>query len=182
MVDRIKPLKLEDPADGGDDLDLFPTSLNPNEDYLDCRGITLQSDSSDDDTVGITRDAAGKLAFKDTAHPTGIKLEDVGETANHPILRQLIHFIGEGPAEGFATGAYREVTGTAFPTAIVWWESASKLKKIVEQTISWTGVNPTTVVWKIYDTDGVSVLATVTDSVSYTGPFETARTRAIVVS
>jgi hypothetical protein len=104
--------------------------------------------------------------------------------AQHKILRQLIHFIGEGPAEGFTSGAYKETlpSGNPFPTSAIWWESSSKLKKIVERSITWTGANPTTDEWKVYDTDGSTVLATVTDAISYSGPFETVRTRTIVVS
>lgn len=97
----------------------------------------------------------------------------------HKILRQLIHFIDEGPAEGFASGAYKEVTGTVFPTAEIWYDSAGVgKKKIVEKLITWTGVNPTTVVWKIYDA-AETLLATVTDTITYSGIFETSRTRAI---
>lgn len=104
--------------------------------------------------------------------------------AQHRILRQLIHFIGEGPAEGFASGAYKETlpAGDPFPTSVIWWESSSKLKKLVERTVTWTGASPTTDEWKIYDTDGSTVLATVTDTISYSGPFETSRARSIVVS
>lgn len=102
--------------------------------------------------------------------------------AQHRILRQLIHFIDDGPAEGFASGAYREITGTVFPTAIVWWESSGKTKKIVEKLITWTGVFPTTILWKVYDTNGTSVLATVSDAISYSGSFETNRTRTITVT
>ena len=99
----------------------------------------------------------------------------------HDALRSLIHFISEGPAEGFASGAYKETLPSAdpFPTSIIWWESAAKTDKIVEKTITYTGVFPTTIEWKMYDTDGSTVLATVTDSISYSGPFETTRTRTI---
>ena len=102
--------------------------------------------------------------------------------AQHRTLRQLIHFIEEGPAEGFATGAYKETTPAGpFPTSEIWWESSGKSKKIVELTTTWTGVLPTTEEWKMYDTDGSTVLVTVTDTVSYSGVFETSRTRAIVL-
>lgn len=105
-----------------------------------------------------------------------------GLTADaHKVLRQLIHFLEEGPAEGFTSGAYKETLPSAsiFPTSVIWWESSSKLKKIVERTMTWTGVNLTTDQWKIYDTDGSTVLATVTDAISYSGIFETTRTRTI---
>jgi hypothetical protein len=111
------------------------------------------------------------------AKPTGSGLSE----AQHRTLRQLIHFISDGPAEGFATGAYKETLPAAspFPTSVTWWESSSKLKKIVERLVTWTGANPTTDQWKIYDTDGTTVLWIVTDTISYSGIFETSRTRAI---
>ena len=105
-----------------------------------------------------------------------------GLTADaHKVIRQLIHFIEEGPAEGFTSGAYKETLPSAslFPTSVIWWESSSKLKKIVERTLTWTGVNLTTDQWKVYDTDGSTVLATITDAISYSGIFETTRTRTI---
>jgi hypothetical protein len=99
--------------------------------------------------------------------------------ATHSALRQLIHFIDNGPAEGFASGAYREMTGTVFPTAIIWYDKAtSGKKKIVEKLITWTGVNPTTIVWKMYNASE-TLLVTITDTVTYSGVFETSRTRAI---
>lgn len=99
--------------------------------------------------------------------------------AQHEILRQLIHFIDNGPAEGFASGAYRETTGTVFPTAIVWYDQAGPgRKRIVSKETVWSGFFPTTVTWKVYDASG-NLLATVTDTVSYSGPFETSRTRTI---
>lgn len=100
--------------------------------------------------------------------------------SQHRSLRQLIHFIDGGPAEGFATGAYREMTGTTFPTAIIWYDSSGPgKKKIVEKLITWTGVLPTTIAWKMYDA-AESLLVTVTDTISYSGVFETSRTRSIV--
>lgn len=102
--------------------------------------------------------------------------------AQHRTLRQLIHFIDDGPAEGFASGAYKETTYSGiFPTSEIWWESSSKLKKIVELATVWTGILPTQEQWKIYDTDGSTLLATITDSISYSGIFETSRTRTITV-
>jgi hypothetical protein len=102
--------------------------------------------------------------------------------AQHKVLRHLIHFIEDGPAEGFASGAYEETLPAAdpFPTSIIWWESSSKLKKIVEETVTYNS-NKTinTDQWKVYDTDGSTVLATVTDTFAYSGIFVTSRTRTI---
>jgi hypothetical protein len=97
----------------------------------------------------------------------------------HKALRQLIHFIDSGPAEGFASGAYKETTGTVFPSAIIWYDKAtSGKKKIVEKTISYTGAFPTTIAWKMYDASE-TLLVTVTDAITLSGPFETSRTRSI---
>lgn len=99
--------------------------------------------------------------------------------AQHKTLRHGIHFIDDGPAEGFASGAYKETTGTVFPTAEVWYTDSGKTDKIVELLTTWTGINITQEKWKIYDTDGSTVLWTITDAISYSGVFETSRTRTI---
>ena len=110
-------------------------------------------------------------------------LSDVANNASgisastHRTLLQLIHFIDGGPAEGFTTGATRTMTGTSFPSQILWRRADST--KLVEKNLTYTGAFPTTIEWKIYDTDGSTVLATVTDTITYSGAFETTRTRAI---
>jgi hypothetical protein len=108
-----------------------------------------------------------------------------GLTADqHKTLKQLIHLadgVG-GPMEGFTSGAYRETipNGSPFPTSITWWTSSSKLKKIVEKNIVWDIYNnPIVISWKMYDNDGVTLLAIVTDSIIYNGPFEVSRNRII---
>lgn len=97
--------------------------------------------------------------------------------AQHKALLQLIHFISEGPAEGFATGATRTVTGTVFPSQILWRRADAT--KLVEKNITYTGAFPTQIEWRMYAADGTTVLATVTDTITYSGAFETSRTRAI---
>lgn len=185
--DRNQPLKLENTDTGGDEVDVTPTAMDRNEDYYDGRGVTLQNATSDDDVVAIERDAEDNLVFIDpnagTQTLTDLVAGTGGLTANtHRILRQLIHFIDNGPAEGFDSGAYRETTGTVYPTAIIWYDSSGEgKKKIVEKLITWTGINPTTIAWKVYDSSE-TLLATVSDSISYSGVFETSRTRTITVA
>jgi hypothetical protein len=99
----------------------------------------------------------------------------------HKDLHHLIHFIEDGPADGFTSGAYRETTGTVFPTSIIWYEDDTKAKKLVERTITWTGVNATTDEWKMYNSNG-SLTVTVSDAITYSGIFETDRTRTITVA
>lgn len=101
--------------------------------------------------------------------------------AQHKALRDLIHFIDDGPADGFASGAYKETTYSGIlPTTQIWYEDSGKTQKIVELTVTYTGILPTTEVWKMYDADGITLLLTVTDAITYTGVFETTRTRTWV--
>lgn len=142
-------------------------------------GVLLEPSAVAPNTNGELRYVTGLgFRFYEEGVEKGLTGSGISE-ATHKVLRQLIHFIDGGPAEGFVTGAYRETTGTAFPSAIIWWESSAKLKKIVEKTLTYTGAFPTTIVWKVYATDGSTVLATVTDTITYSGAFETSRTRAI---
>lgn len=129
---------------------------------------------------GVTIDNSDNIVTPGTITSNGSLL--LSEDA-HAALRQLIHFIDSGPAEGFVSGAFHETlpTGRPFPTSYIWWESASKLQKIVELTLtrSQGGGKPLTEEWKMYDTDGTTVLVTVTDTITYSGPFESTRTRVI---
>lgn len=101
-------------------------------------------------------------------------------SGDHRTLRQLIHFIDEGPALGFASGATKTITpsGDPFPTQVTWRDALGN--KLVEKTVTRDSMQlPTTIQWVMYDTDGITPLETVTDTISYSGPFETGRTRTI---
>lgn len=143
--------------------------------------LQLEDNALDPSVIGALTNNAGVLKARDSIGIFDLRSGSGLSEAAHKALRQLIHFIDEGPAEGFATGAYKEILPSAnpFPTSVIWWESNSKLEKIVEKTITYTGVFPTTIAWKMYDTDGSTLLVTVTDTISYTGPFEISRARAI---
>lgn len=143
--------------------------------------VVFTQDTVDPEVEGAVRYVSGAFKAKDSTGVFDLRAGSGLSAGAHGALRQLIHFIDEGPAEGFVTNAYLEITGTLFPSAIIWWESSAKLKKIASKEVTWTGPFPATVTWKIYDTDGSTVLATVTDTLTYSGPFETSRTRAIVV-
>jgi hypothetical protein len=98
----------------------------------------------------------------------------------HRTLRQLIHFINDGPAEGFLSGAYREIVGAPFPSSVVWYDDVTKTKRIVSVDFARNAQNQaTSTQWKIFDVDGTTLLATVTDTITYSGPWETSRTRVI---
>ena len=182
-LDKVQPLKLEDPGTGGSETDQFPTELDPKEDFVECAGAVLDDATHQDESTVIWR-ADLDMKFKDGNNPSGATLTELlagggGMTeSQHKALRHLIHFISDGPGDGFASGSYKEVTGTVFPSSIVWWTSVVKVNKIVERLCTWSGAKLTVDQWKIYDSGGV-LLVTLTDAISYTGIFETSRTRTI---
>jgi hypothetical protein len=104
------------------------------------------------------------------------------DASTHEVLRQLIHFIDEGPGGGFASGAYKVVTGTPWPSAVTWWVDNSMTQKIVEQLITRNSNQAATLItWNVYATDGVTIAESLTDTITLdsSGVFELARTRAI---
>lgn len=126
--------------------------------------------------------ATGEVWVRDTLSVNGgayATVAGAGGVTNttHRTLLQLIHFIDNGPALGFTTGATRTTTGTVFPSQILWRRADAT--KLVEKNLTYTGPLPTTIQWIMYDTDGTTVLETVTDTIAYSGAFETGRTRAI---
>jgi hypothetical protein len=106
-----------------------------------------------------------------------------GLTENqHRSLRQLIHFIDEGPADGFLSGAFKEISGQPFPTSIIWYTDNTKSYKIVEKLITRNAAQtPTTIVWNMYNQDNSSILHSIIDNINYINDaFESTRTRIIV--
>lgn len=100
----------------------------------------------------------------------------------HKTLRDLIHFIDEGPGDGFASGAFKEVlpSGSPFPTSVIWYLDVAKTKKLVEKFITYTPNHfPSIIQWNMYDFDGVTLIHTVTDNISYNTAFEATRVRTI---
>lgn len=102
--------------------------------------------------------------------------------AQHETLRQLIHFIDQGPGDGFASGAFKEIlpTGNPFPTSVTWYLDVTKTKKLVEKFIFYNANNfPTIISWNMYDFDGVTIVHNVTDTITYSTAFESTRVRTI---
>lgn len=181
MVDRVKPLKLESPDTGGVEEDQFPTSMNPQEDFVECAGLVLDDASHVDETTAIWRDNTN-MKFKDGANPSGFTLAELAASAGggiteaqHDSLPQLIHFLDGGPGTGWVSGACEEVLplGDPFPLQVIWWTSVAKTQKIVE-VIATRNANKTvaTETWKMYDGTG-TLIKTLVDTFSYSGVMKT---------
>lgn len=100
----------------------------------------------------------------------------------HQALNQLIHLMDNGPATGFVSGAYRETVGQPFPTNITWYIDNIKSKKIIEKIIIRNNIHmPIIITWNVYNIDGVSVMNTVSDTITYINNiFEISRVREIL--
>lgn len=101
----------------------------------------------------------------------------------HKTLRDLIHFIDEGPGDGFASGAVKIVlpSGSPFPTSVTWYLDSTQTTKLVEKFITYYPNHfPQTITWNMYDTDGVTLIHTVMDTITYNTAFESSRVRTIV--
>ena len=165
MVDRVKPLKLESPDTGGDETDEFPTSVDTNEDFIDCRGIALQSDVSDDEAVLVSRDASGNLTLKDAVTPLKTLAQLAAGTGmteeQHRVLDQLVHGLAESCYEEYTYSGGRVTNATV-------WETSGKLKKIREEQYTYVGSRVSQAVTIQYDADGNEV-ERLTETYSYTG-------------
>lgn len=148
-------------------------------------GPLIETETIDLDAYSGELDSPGQIAFqdgyikiKDDYGTVSIRHNEITK-AEHDKLTSLIHFIDDGPAEGFYSGAYCETIGGIFPSSIIWYTSSNKLYKIVELNITRDSFKkPITEVWKIYSTEDI-LLATVTDTINYSGAFEINRERVI---
>lgn len=103
--------------------------------------------------------------------------------ADHEVLRQIIHFVDDGPGGGFMSGAVKQTNpaGSPFPTQIVWFLDGTLTTKLVEKLITYnTNSLPITITWNVYKPDGVTIAESITDTITYTNNvFESSRVRTI---
>jgi len=100
----------------------------------------------------------------------------------HETLRQLIHFIDNGPGDGFGNLMFRFTTpnGSPFPTNITWYADMGKTQKIIEKLITYNSNKfPISIEWNMYASDGVTLVESLTDYITYDGAFEVSRNRVI---
>ena len=87
-ISRVQPLKIEDTTTGGDNNDAFPTGLDRNNDMVDCRGVALQDDISNDETVLLDR-SGGDMMFRDQ-YNTPISLSDLRINIGTDFVKRLL--------------------------------------------------------------------------------------------
>jgi hypothetical protein len=196
-LDRVQLQKQENVAQGGssDDFDDWLYSpLDPMEDAPEVGGLFIQESGIRDETVTIYREN-GELYFEDLENSglDRLSLSDLAELGSgvsitehvHKELHQLIHFLDDGPGDEFATTCYKQIDGQPFPTKITWYTDEAHHYKLFEKEIgrtppSGTVVKPNPVRYRIYDTDGSTVLDETIDEITYSGIFEVSRKRSYV--
>ena len=103
-------------------------------------------------------------------------------TTTHKTLRDLIHFVSDGPADGFGPTLFKETLPNAdpFPTSIIWWSSPAKTIKIIEKTLVYNSSKfPITITWTMYSSSGIAIKSAI-DDITYSGPFEISRERTFI--
>lgn len=192
-LDRVQVIKQEWSSLGGGEGSDFAYSvpLNAIQDAPEFPAIFIVDVGRRNKAIAIWPDGSD-LRFRDITNPgidnKGYTLTEVLAGAGglteeaHKALRQLIHWLPDGPGDGFSTSPFKKSTWSGiFKTAEVWWESSDMLKKIFEHTMTWTGINKTGEVWTLYKTDGTSPHVRATDVITFNGVFEDTRTRTYTV-
>jgi hypothetical protein len=139
-MERVRVQKREYSNHGGDvnDETMYVTEIDPNEDSIDARGISIQSDSSDDATVEITRtNTTNKMTFKDAENTTPVPLTDLvagagGLTsASHETEDVLVHLIAET--------SHFDLTynGSGDLTSAIYYTDSGKTTKIREYALTY---------------------------------------------
>jgi hypothetical protein len=163
-LDRIKPLKIESIDSGGDEDDQYPTSLDPQEDHVECAGVIFDDPDQIDESTVITRVDADML-FKDgnnTDYVTLTQLLEGGITEDdHENFDTLVHEIAET--------SYEEITRTSGRvTSVIIWETSAKLKKVRETTITRAAGQVSVVIEEQYDAAG-ALKKTLTGTITRVG-------------
>lgn len=103
-------------------------------------------------------------------------------TSSHKALTDLIHYIDGGPVYGPGPYYYVQTPlGSLSPTTGAWYTNVASNKKVVEQNIVWNGAYMSQSIWKVYASDGVTVVGQITDNFTYISGSLAYTTRSINV-
>lgn len=92
-IDKVQPLKIEDTGTGGDEVDLFPTALDPQEDHIETAGLVLDDATHRDETTRVWRDG-DDLRLSDTRNadaPTLTQLREGGSGVTPTHQSQILY-------------------------------------------------------------------------------------------
>lgn len=78
-IDKVKPLKFENPANGGTQIDVYPTEANPDQDYLTAKGFSFENS----DTRKIDLNASGQIQVQDAVETTPLTITQLRTAQNN---------------------------------------------------------------------------------------------------
>jgi hypothetical protein len=184
--DQVRVLKIECPAEGGTQTDFAPTELNPFQDAPVVPAIYVQN------TAGTTLDRAAFVdrnsadlrltdANAGTKNAQDLVTRVLGGVASHASLLDIVHFLDEGPGDGWGSGANLRVTRTGPLLATKTWYTSTANTAVPIIQVAYTYLTGTpllgTKTWKLYNAAGV-VVRTLTDTITYSGVLVASVTRA----
>lgn len=122
MVDKVRPLKIEE-AGAGTDIDMMPKETDPTEDYISSKGLAIE----ESDSLLVDADA-GEIQFTDTINgtkkvsdlldaeqedfdPTGT---DLVSTKTGPAIRELFNSGGNSASAGVIFGRSSNTSATTW--------------------------------------------------------------------
>ena len=106
MVDKVKPLKIED-STSGTEFDMVPTETDPTEDYIASKGIAFEN--SDNTTI---QGDSGVMKFKDTDITTEVSLQELVSSASPGFI---FAFPGNNSSGSWAEGSGIPSNKTGIP-------------------------------------------------------------------
>jgi len=107
MVDKVKPLKIED-STSGTELDCCPTESNPAEDYLAAKGVAIENNDnllidSDGSEIQFTDPTNGTKKVSDLLDAEQEDFDNTGTTLTStktgPAIREIFNSLGDIPIE-----------------------------------------------------------------------------------
>lgn len=148
---------------------------------LNQEGIILEQTSSSPTTVGEILFVSGS-GFQ-LLQNDGITMIRSGNinSDDHKTLRQLAHLVDESGPLGslWNNNLFNETGPKPFMTASIWWSNTMRTHKIVEQKITrLQNKMPATIQWIVYAENGLTILESHTDTITYDGLLEISRIRS----
>lgn len=121
-LDKVKPLKIENPLNGGVQTDVFPTETTPTVDYLACKGIAFENTDTesirtDTNTIILTTNSVDRTTLNNSGlltHTGSLKYVD-GNQAATKYLKSDAN--GDATWQPLPTDTHLEVSATASATA-----------------------------------------------------------------
>lgn len=179
MTDRVRCLKIETVSEGGSSEDVYGgvSEVSVGQDYLDAAGVTLQklgaNAATSDTACRLERIASSDMQFTDPNAGT-VQLQTLltsltGLAGSHNAIKDPIHFLHDGPGDGWPSGAFCQKTYTGMLLRqSTWYTTSAMTVPIVSRAYTYNGLLVATETLTLYSASGAAV-RTVVDTYSYSG-------------